>query len=94
MRVRIDEYLARERVTLGRDQHVGDAVLADREVILDAEALEQLQLELSFEIGQGAADRRLRHGQVLRGATDALVLGHGEEDFELAEGETHIGDSE
>ena len=42
MRIGVDEDLAGKRVALGRDEHVGDAVAADWEVVLDAEALDEI----------------------------------------------------
>ena len=42
MGVGVDQDLAGKGVALGRDQHVGDPVLPDWEIVLDAELLDEL----------------------------------------------------
>lgn len=56
-----------------------------------AGAVEQLAVELSLQLAERGAGRRLRQRQPLGGAGDALLLGHGDEHLELAEGEFHPG---
>ena len=50
-------------------------------------------VELALEVGERAADRRLRHGELVAGAADAAGAGDGEEDLELAERVSHIGNT-
>ena len=68
VRVGVDQDLAGQRVALGRDEHVGDAVLADREVVLDAELLDELAHALGVVRG---LHRRRRHDVVVE--QDQLV---------------------
>lgn len=56
-----------------------------------AGAVEQLAVELPLQLAERGAGRRLRQRQPLGGAGDALLLGHGDEHLELAEGEFHPG---
>ena len=59
-----------------------------------AEALEELDVELALQIGERAADRRLRHRQLFGGAAHAFVLRDRQENLELAQGVSHIGKTE
>ena len=67
---------------------------AGREAQPLADAVEQLQVELPLEVGEGAAGGRLRQPQLLARPADAPGAGDGQEHLELAEGVAHIGSTE
>ena len=52
-------------------------------------ALEQFDAEIAFEFLDRFGDRRLRDGEVLRGARHRALLGDGDEELQLADGEGH-----
>ena len=54
-----------------------------------AHPVEQLDIELLFQVLEGTAGRGLGHGQLVRGAADILGVGGGEEHFQLAQGVFH-----
>jgi len=59
-----------------------------------ADAIEELDVELALQVGQGATHRGLRHGELLGRPADALAAGDRQEDLELAQGVAHIGFTE
>jgi hypothetical protein len=52
-------------------------------------ALEEFDAEIAFELLDRFGDRGLRDRQVLRGARDRALLGHGDEELQLPDGERH-----
>ena len=62
MGVGVDQDLPRKGVALLGDDDVGDAVLADREVVLDVEAIDELTQPLGVVRG---LHRRRRHHVVV-----------------------------
>ena len=80
MRVGVDEDLAGQGVALLGDDHVRDAVLPDREVVLDVEALDELAHALG--VVRGLHGRRRHHVVVqqheLVGVRDAQHVGPAE----------------
>ena len=67
---------------------------AGREAQPLADAIEQLQVELPLEIGEGAAGGRLRQPHLLPRAADAARAGDRQEHLELTQGVAHIGSTE
>src|SRR5690606_36345687 len=53
--------------------------------------VEQLNIELAFELLEGAAGGGLGHGQLVGGTADIFRVGGGDKDFELAQAVFHIG---
>ena len=54
-------------------------------------ALEQLDAEIALQLLDRLGDRRLRDGEVLRGARHGALLGDGDEILQLPDGEGHEG---
>ena len=52
-------------------------------------ALEQLDAEIALQLLDRLGDRRLRDGEVLRGARNRALFGNGDEILQLPDGEGH-----